>query len=145
MKKSENPLRGSTSCAVALQRAAQWMMGLGQSLWDPQSLVTRGKPWSNIPRSDCGSVCWSIAEVSSTRRRSPWANLRRSLLVGAWNVLSLREDDHCLCYHLSSSVWTSVLQHSLRFEDWIVERSWRVVRPTIGLVALMVTMPKELL
>ena len=57
-------------------------------------MMTGGKPRGNIPRSDCGSVCWSIAEVSSTRRRSPWANLRRSLLVGAWNVLSLREDDH---------------------------------------------------
>jgi len=51
----------------------------------------------------------------------------------------------CLCYHLSSRVWTSVLQHSLRFGDRIVARSWRVVTPTIGLVALMVTMPKELL
>jgi len=36
----------------------------------------------------------SGAEVSSTRRRSPWINLRRSLRVGAWNGLSLREDDH---------------------------------------------------
>ena len=25
---------------------------------------------------------------------SLWVNLRLSLLVGAWNVLSLREDDH---------------------------------------------------
>ena len=32
--------------------------------------------------------------MTSTRRRSPWVNLRRSLQVGAWNVLSLREDDH---------------------------------------------------
>ena len=32
--------------------------------------------------------------MSSTRRRSPWVNLRQSLQVGAWNVLSLREDDH---------------------------------------------------
>ena len=32
--------------------------------------------------------------MSSTRRRSPWVNLRRSLRVGAWNVLSQREDDH---------------------------------------------------
>ena len=32
--------------------------------------------------------------MSSTRRRSPFVNLRRSLQVGAWNVLSLREDDH---------------------------------------------------
>ena len=32
--------------------------------------------------------------MSSTRWRSPWVNLRRSLWVGAWNVLSLREDHH---------------------------------------------------
>ena len=32
--------------------------------------------------------------MSSTRRRSPWVNLRRSLRVGAWNVLSLIEDNH---------------------------------------------------
>ena len=35
-----------------------------------------------------------VSEVSSTRWRSPWVNLRWSLRVGAWNVLSLREDDH---------------------------------------------------
>ena len=34
------------------------------------------------------------AEVSSTRRQSPRVNLRQSLRVGAWNVLSQREDDH---------------------------------------------------
>ena len=93
-KKCENPLRGSTSCAAFLRRAAHRMTGLGQSLRDPQSLMIGGKPWGNIPRSDCGRVCRSGAEVSSTRRRSPWVNLRRSLRVGAWNVLSLREDDH---------------------------------------------------
>ena len=32
--------------------------------------------------------------MSSTRRRSPWFNLRLSLWVGAWNVLSQKEDDH---------------------------------------------------
>ena len=40
--------------------------------------------------------------MSSTRRRSPWVNLRRSIQVGAWNVLSLREDDHL--YLLSSEL-----------------------------------------
>ena len=93
-KKSENPLRGSTSCAASLQRAAQRMTGLGQSLRDPQSLMKGGKPRGNIPGSDCGRVCLSGAEVSSTRRRSPWVNLRRSLRVGAGNVLFLKEDDH---------------------------------------------------
>ena len=39
-------------------------------------------------------MCRAGVEVSSTRRRSPWVNLRQSLLVGAWNVLSLIEDDH---------------------------------------------------
>ena len=93
-KKSENTLHGSTSCAASLHRAAHWMTGLGQSLRDPQSLMIGGKPRGNIPGSDCGRVCRSGAEVSSTRRRCPWVNLRRSLRVGAWNVLSLREDDH---------------------------------------------------
>ena len=69
------------------------MTGLGKSLRDPQSL-TGGKPRVNLPGSDCGSVCQGGAELSSTRWRSPWVNLRRSLQLGAWNVLSLREDDH---------------------------------------------------
>ena len=54
-KTSENPLRGSTSCAAARHRAAHWMTGLGQSLRDPQSLMIERKPQGNIPRSDCGS------------------------------------------------------------------------------------------
>jgi len=73
--------------------------------------------------------------------------------VGAWNVLSLREDDHLSL--LSSqlkrldigiavisrlSVWTT-----LRFGDRIAVRPWWVVIPTIGLVTLMITIPKELL
>ena len=32
--------------------------------------------------------------MSSTRQRSPWVNLRQSLRVGAWNVLSRSKDDH---------------------------------------------------
>ena len=92
-KKSENPLRGSTSCAASLHRAAHRMTGLGQSLRDPQSLIG-GKPRGNIPGSDCRRVCRGGSEVSSIRRRSPWVNLRQSLRVGAWNVLSRREDDH---------------------------------------------------
>ena len=35
--------------------------------------------------------------------------------------------------------------HSLRFGDRIMARSWRVVTPTIGVVALLDTMPKELM
>ena len=93
-KKSENPLRWSTSCAAALRRAAHRMMGLGQRLRDPPSLMRGGKSWGNFPGSDCGSGCRGGAEVSSTRRQSPLVNLRRSLWVGAWNVLSQREDDH---------------------------------------------------
>ena len=93
-KKSENKLRGSTSCAAGLCRAAHRMTGLGQSLRDPHSLMTEGKPWGNLPGSDCGSVCHGGAEVWSTRRQSPWVNLRRSLQLGAWIVLSLREDEH---------------------------------------------------
>ena len=93
-KNSENPLSGSTSCAAALRRAAHWVMGLGQSLWDPQYLMIGGKQWGNLPGLDCGRVCRGGADVSSTRWWSPWVNPRRSLWVGAWNVLSIREDDH---------------------------------------------------
>ena len=53
-----------------------------------------GKTRGLLPVSDCGSVCRGGAEVSSTRRQSPWVNLRQSLRVGAWNVLSQRGDDH---------------------------------------------------
>ena len=53
-----------------------------------------GKPWGNLPGLNCGGACLGGAEVSSIRRRSPLVNLRRSLRVGAWNVLSRREDDH---------------------------------------------------
>ena len=93
-KQSEKPLCGSTSCAAALRRAAHQMMGLGQSLWDPNSLMKGGKPRGNLPGSNCGSVCQSGAEVSSTRRWFPWVSLKRSLWVGAWNVLSLIENNH---------------------------------------------------
>ena len=84
--------------------------------------------------------------MSSTKRRTSWVNvnLRQSLRLGAWDVLSLKEDDH-LSLLSSELIWTLVLQHSLRFGDRIVARSWWVVAPTIGLVALLVTMPKELL
>ena len=81
VRKSENPLGGSTSCAAALRRAALRMMGLGQSLRDTHSLMIGGKPWGKPPGSDYGGVWQSGAEVSSTRRRSPWVNLRRSLRV----------------------------------------------------------------
>ena len=70
------------------------MLRLGQSLRDPHSLMKGGKPQGNLPGSDCASVCRGGAEVSSTRRRSPWVNLRWFLWVGVWNVLSLREDDY---------------------------------------------------
>ena len=70
------------------------MTGSDQSLWDPHSLMIGGKTWGKLPVSHCGGVWSSGAVVSSTRRRSPWVNLRWSLWVGAWNVLSLREIDH---------------------------------------------------
>ena len=70
------------------------MTGLGQSLRDPHSLIIGGKPWGNLPGSDYGCVCPSGAEVLSTRWQPPWVNLRQSLWVPAWSVLSLREDDH---------------------------------------------------
>ena len=64
------------------------MRGLGQRLWDPHSLFMGGKARSNFPGSGCGG-----AEVLSTRRTSLWVKLQRSLREGAWNVLTLREDD----------------------------------------------------
>ena len=94
VRKSENPFHGSNFCAAALHRAAHRMTGLGKSLRDPNSLIIGGNPRGKPPGSDCGSVCRAGAEVSSTRRRFPWVNLRQSLRVSAWNVLSLREDDH---------------------------------------------------
>ena len=101
------------------------MMGLGQSLWDPQSLMTRGKPWSNIPRSDCGSVCWGGAEVLSTRQQSPWVSLRRTLQVGAWNALSQREDDHL-----------SLLSSELKHLDIGIAALSEVRRPDCGEIML---------
>jgi len=73
--------------------------------------------------------------------------------VGAWNVLSRREDDHLSLLSselkrlktLAAFENANILQHSLRFGEQIVARLWQVVTPTIGLVDLMVTMPKELL
>ena len=93
-KKTENPLCRSTSCVATLCRATHRMMGLGQSLRDSHSLMIGGKTRGNLPGLDCGSVCQGGTEVSSTIWQSPWVNLRRSLRVGAWNVLSQREDDH---------------------------------------------------
>ena len=65
--------------------------------------------------------------------------------MGAWNVLYVREDDHL-------SLLSSELKHLkvsiaalLRFRDRIMVRSWWVVTPTAGHVALMVTVLKELL
>ena len=69
----------------------------------------------------------SGAEVSSTRRRSPWINLRRSLRVGAWNVLSLREDDHlslssCELKHLDIDI--AALSEVQRLDSGEIMRGW---------------------
>ena len=85
-KKTEKPLRGRNFCAAARYRAAQRMMELEQSVQDPLSLMTGGKQRGNLPGSECGRVCWGGAEVSSTRRRSPWVNLRWSLRVRSCQV-----------------------------------------------------------
>ena len=53
-----------------------------------------GKPQGSLPGSDGSCTCQGDADVSSNIRWSPLVNLRRSLQVGAWNTLSLREDDH---------------------------------------------------
>ena len=53
--------------------------------------------------------------------------------MGVWNVLSEREDDHL--FLLSSEFkHLDIGIAALRFGDRIVERSWQVVTPTIGLV-----------
>ena len=64
----------------------------------------------------------------------------RSHREGAWNVLSLREDDHLSL--LSSALKRLDIGIAALSEVW---RSWGMVKPTIGLDALMVTMPKGLL
>ena len=97
------------------------MMGLGQSLQDPQYLMIGGTPRGNLPRSDCISVCQGGAEVLSTRWRSPWVNLRWSLRVGAWNVLSLREDDHL-----------SLISSELKRLDIVIAELSGVRRPDCG-------------
>ena len=64
--------------------------------------------------------------------------------MGAWNVLSLREDDHL---SLSSELKRLDIGIAALFDcGGFAARSWQVVTPTIGLIALMVTtMPKEFL
>jgi len=61
--------------------------------------------------------------VSSTRRRSPWVNvnLRQSLRVGAWDVLSLKEDDHL-----------SLLSSELKYLDICIAALSEVRRPDCG-------------
>ena len=66
-------------------------------------------------------MCQRGAEVSSTRRLAPWANLRRSLRVGAWNVLSRREDDHL-----------SLLSYELKHLDIGIAALSEVWRPDCG-------------
>ena len=114
------------------------------NLQDPHSLMTGGKPQGNLPGSDCASLCRGGAEVSSTRRRSPWVNLRRSLRVGAWNALSLREDDYL-----------SQLSSELKRLNIAIAALSEVQRPDSGEImeggytynwsgALTVTLPKQL-
>jgi len=47
--KTKNPLRGSTYRAAAKRRVVLRMTGLGQSLWDPHSLMTGGKLQGKLP------------------------------------------------------------------------------------------------
>ena len=125
----------------------EWFYG-GRSANPATKLLIKSKPtaisswfYDLHSKSDCGSVCQDGAEASSTRRRSPWVNLRWVLQVGAWKVLSLREDYHL--YRLLSELKRYC--STLRFGERIVVRSWRVATPTIGLVTLMVAMPQEML
>ena len=75
----------------------------------------------SLPGSHCGGVWWSCAVVSSTRRWSPLVNLRRSLWLSAWNILSLREDDHL-----------SLLSSELKRLDMVIAVLSEVRRPDGG-------------
>ena len=103
------------------------MMGLGQCLRDPQSLMIGEKPRGNLPRSDCSSVCQGGAEVSSTRQRSPWVNLRRSLWVGALECPS----PVSVSYHLSLMI-TCLLSSELKCLDIGIAALSEVWRPDCG-------------
>ena len=83
--------------------------------------MTGGTTWGNFPGLDCSRGCQGGAEVSSTRRWFPWVNLRRSLWVGTWNVLSLREDDHL-----------SLLSSELKHLDIGIAALSEVRRPDCG-------------
>ena len=57
----------------------------------------------------------------STRWRSPWVKLRQSLWLGAWKVISLREDDHL-----------SLLSSDLKCLDICIAALSEVLRPDSG-------------
>ena len=65
--------------------------------------------------------------------------------MDAWNVLSLREDDHLSLLSSELKRLDIGIAALSEVQNQIAARSWWVVTPTIGLVALMVTMPKKLL
>ena len=67
----------------------------------------------------------SGAEVSSTRRQSLWVNLKQSLHVGAWNVLSLRQDDHLSL--LSSELKRLSIGIAALSEVWRLDRGEMMV------------------
>jgi len=95
-------------------------------------MMRGGKPQGNLPGSDCSSACRGGAEVSSnSTQRSPWVNLRLSLWVGAWNILSQREDDHLSL--LSSGAWNILSQ---REDDHLSLLSSELKRLDIGIAAL---------
>ena len=68
--------------------------GMGSKPSGPHSLMIVGKACGKLPVSDFSGVWQSGVEVSSTRWWSPWVKPRWSFRLGAWNVVSRREDDH---------------------------------------------------
>ena len=84
--------RGSTSDAVTGRRAARRMATLRQSRKDTQRLTAGGNYVTNP--SSFGSMGRGGAEATSAGRRASRLNLRRPCRVAAWNVLSLRDDNH---------------------------------------------------
>ena len=66
------------------------MRGVGQSLREPH---TRMMDPTGRRTLSVGARPERVAEVASTQSDRARLNLRRAIRVGAWNVLSLREDE----------------------------------------------------
>ena len=80
-----NPLRGSTPDAKIMRR----MKAAGKSPRDPRRPIGGN---TRSPQVGVGGVRRYGAKETSPGPGNPRLNLRRSVRVGAWNVLSLQDD-----------------------------------------------------